>query len=245
LDILDSNLIYGHQAVPAGKSYVRPAELLAEMDRLGIAECWCSDRRAIENYPPIGNARLCEEISDHDRLHPVWVVLPPATGEMGKPEDLLSAMKDNGVGLVRSHPDAHGYVPADWCCGELWTALEKHRVPVLLESQHWGELDEMMRVHPDLPVILVGVGYRANRLLYPLLDRHPMLRVETSTYLTNEGLREITARFGSERLIYGSGSPDICPEEALGTLEYSGLDDEDKQAIACGNLRTLLAGSEL
>ncbi len=241
MDILDCNLIYSQPSISVGKPYVTPHELLAEMDRLGIAECWATDRRALENHPSIGNLQLCDEIGAHDRLHPVWVVLPPATGEMGALDELLAAMKSSGVSMVRSHPENHGYSPAEWCCGALWEALEDRRIPLLLESQNWGELNEMLAAHPELPVILVGAGYRCNRVLYPLLERHTELRIETSTYLVNEGLREVAGRFGPDRLIYGSGSPFVCPEEALGTLEHSGLKDEDAAAVAGGNLRRLMA----
>jgi hypothetical protein len=241
VEVLDCCLTYGRPAVPVGRPYLSSEEVISEMDRLGIAECWCTGWRALENSAVLGNRMLGDELAGSGRLHPVWVVLPPGTDETPAPRDLLAEMRDAGVGLVRAEPGRHGYSLEEWCCGQLWAALEDGRVPVLLSSDRWGQIDAMLSAHPGLPVILTGTGYRANRVLYPLLDGHANLRLEISTYLTNEGLRDVAARFGAERLIYGSGSPTVCPEEALGTLNYSGLSDAEKSAVAGGNLRALLA----
>jgi Amidohydrolase len=240
VDILDCNLIYGRPVIPVGKPYLSPNDVIAEMDRLGIAECWCTDFRSLENHPAIGNLQLCEELAGHARLHPVWTVLPPGTAELAPPEEMLAEMKAAGVNLVRAEPARHGFSIAEWCCGELWTALEAGRVPLLLASDGWDGIDAMLSAHPQLEMVLTAVGYRCNRNLYPLLEKHPRLHIEISTYVNNEGLRQIAGRFGAERLIYGSGSPTICPEEALGTLEHCGLDEDARARIAGGNLRALL-----
>jgi len=242
LEILDCCLTYGRPSVPAGRPYLTPEDLLAEMDRLGIAETWCADWRAVENAPAVGNRLLVEELAGHERLHPVWTVLPPGTGETPAPDELPAAMAASGVQMVRAEPARHGYSMAEWCAGGLWSALESRRVPVLLDADgRWDQLDELLAAHPDLPVILVNTGYRAARSIYPLLERHAGLHVEISTYVVNEGLREIAARFGAGRILFGTNSPTVCAEEALGTLNFSGLGEEDKAAAAGGNLRRLLA----
>jgi len=242
LEILDCCALYGRPAVPVGEPYLRPADLLAEMDRLGIAERWCADFRALENSPALGNRLLVGELAGHPRLHPVWTVLPPGTGELPPPGELLAAMAGSGVRMVRAEPKRHGYSVADWCSGELWAALERCRAPVLLDAaDEWDPLEAMLSAHPELPVILTNVGYRSARVLYPLLERHRNLRLETSTYLVNEGLAEVARRFGVARLLFGSGSPGLSAEAALGTLRFAGLAAGDLAAVAGGNLRALLA----
>lgn len=242
LEILDCCVTFGRPAVPPGDPYVSADELLAEMDRLGIAECWCADWRALENAPAVGNGMLSEELAGQERLHPVWTVLPPGTGEIPAPQELLAEMAAAGVNMVRAEPARHGWSLADWCAGELWSALESRRVPVLLDADgRWDGLDAMLSAHPRLPMILTGAGYRVARVFYPLFERHENLHVEISTYVVNEGLREVAAKFGAGRLLYGSNSPTICPEEALGTLNFSGLGDADMAAVAGANLRALLA----
>lgn len=242
MELLDCCVLFGRPAVPAGEPYVSADELLAEMDRLGVAEAWCADWRALENAPAVGNRLLVEELAGHERLHPVWTVLPPGTGEIPPPEELLAEMAAAGVAIVRAEPARHGWSLADWCCGALWSALESRRVPVLLHAEgRWDQLDTMLSAHPELPVILTGTGYRAARVLYPLFARHANLRVEISSYVVNEGLAEVAEKFGAGRLLYGSNAPDVCMEEARGTLNFSGLSDADMTAVAGGNLRALLA----
>lgn len=241
LTILDCAALYGRSAVPVGEPYLRPEEALAEMDRLGIAERWFADFRALEHSPAIGNRLLSEELAGHRRLHAVWTVLPPETGELPAPDEMLAAMGRAGVAMVRAEPARHGYSMQEWCSGPLWAALERRRVPVLLDAaDKWDALEAMLSAHPKLPVILTGVGYRAARQLYPLLARHAALCVETSLYLENEGLCEVAGRFGAGRLVFGTGAPGLSPEAALGLLRFSGLDDAAMAAVAGGNLRALL-----
>lgn len=246
MEILDCCLIYGRPAVPPGEPYTSPEPLLAEMDRLGIAEAWCADWRALENAPAEGNRLLVEELAGRERLHPVWTVLPPGTRETPGPGEIVGEMAGAGVRMVRAEPERHGWSAAEWCAGGLWAALEGARVPVLLDAAgRWDQLDAMLAAHPELPVILTAMGYRAARVIYPLLERHANLRIEISTYLVNEGLREVAEKFGAGRLLFGTDSPRVCIEEALGTLNFSGLGEEDKAAVAGGNLRRLLGEAAL
>jgi hypothetical protein len=242
MEILDGCALYGRPAAPVGAPCVSPNELLADMDRLGIAECWCADWRALENSAALGNRLLGEELSGQPRLHPVWVVLPPGTGEVPEPPMLLAALARAGVSMVRAEPERHGYSIADWSMGELWSALECCRVPVLLDpAGRWDQLDALAAQHPGLPLVLTNLTYRLDRVLYPLLARHPNLHLETSGYLGNEGLAELAARFGPGRAIFGTGSPVIAPEAALGTLRFSGLSAADQAAVGNTNLQHLLA----
>ncbi len=243
-EILDCCALYGRPAVPPGRPYLAPDEALAEMDRLGIAGRWFADYRALEHSPALGNRLLGEELSGHQRLRPVWVVLPPEARELPPPDDLPAALARAGVGMVRAEPKRHGYSLGEWCSGPLWAALERCRVPVLLDAgAEWDALEAMLSAHPELPVLLTESGYRALRMLYPLLARHANLHVETSMFLANEGLSELAGRFGAGRMVFGTGAPALAPEAALGTLRLSGLSGPDMAAVAGGNLRRLLAES--
>ena len=241
-EILDCCALYGRPAIPPGRPYLSPGDALAEMDRLGIAERWFADYRALEHSPRLGNRLLGEELAGQARLHPVWAVLPPGTGEMPPPDELPAALGRAGVHLVRAEPKRHGFSLAEWCSGPLWTVLERVRVPVLVDiGGDWDGLQAMLSAHPKLPVILTESGYRALRMLCPLLERHGNLFVETSVYLANEGFADLAGRFGAGRLVFGTGSPALAPEAALGTLRLSGLSGPDLAAVAGGNLRRLLA----
>jgi hypothetical protein len=78
---------------------------------------------------------LLNEIKDIKKLHPVWVVLPHHTGEMPPPEKLLSDMKRNDVKAVRVYPklNYHSFSISEWCSGDLLSALEEKRIPLILD----------------------------------------------------------------------------------------------------------------
>lgn len=238
----------GRPAAPAGKPCLTPQELLSDMDRLGIAEAFCADFRALEHSPDRGNRLLCETLRGHPRLHPVWAVLPGDTEELPPPERLLRDMASNNVCLVRAEPVRQGFTLREWGSGGLWAALEACRVPVLLDiGEQWNELDELLSGHPALPVILTRVGYRCNRMLYPLLAARPNLHFELSSYMANEGAAEVVRHFGAARILFATDSPRLSPESAVGTLHFAGLAVGDFQSVAGGNIKRLTeqAGSRL
>lgn len=244
LTYLDCNTRIGRWTAPRPEHILTADALVAELDRYGIAEALTYHALAWEWSPADGNRVLLEEIALHPRLHPCFVGLPPATREMPSPGEMAAQLHARGGGAVRLFPQFHQYRLADWCCRELLEALEAERIPVLLDMTQadWGALPEVLAGHPALALVLLDVGYRSDRYLYPLWERHPNLHVEISSYAVQGGVEAVCRRFSPERLIFGSGLPLMDAAGAVGLVAYADVAAEAKALIAGGNLRRLLAG---
>lgn len=225
------------------------AGLLAEMDRVGIDEALVYHGMAVDGFPPEGNERLLREIAGQPRLHPCWVLLP-STGELPPPKDLVAQMQARGVRAARMNPLRHRYLFTQANVGDLLAALAMARIPLWIdfEMTHWAEektdwrsLADLCERHPELPLVVVGEGMAAPRRLFPIWERHPNLHLETTYYQVHQGLSEIAARFGADRLLFGSGLPVRAAGAPLTQLRHDFLSDTDRAAIGGGNLRNLLA----
>ncbi|MCD6336137.1 MAG: amidohydrolase family protein, partial [Candidatus Latescibacteria bacterium] len=220
----------------------RVDQLLTDMAYFGIARTLVFHALAKEYAPSVGNERLLEEIEGRESLYGCWVALPPHTGEMEKPEAFVQAMIRAGVGAVRVFPKLHAFSLDEWCCGPLWKELEARRVPVLIDKDQveWSEVWKLCKAHPNLPVILTGVGYREDRNIYPLFEACDQLYVEISWYGVHLGIEAICRRFGAGRLLFGTRMPFFTPGTALTAVRYAQISSEEKRRIAGETLRRLL-----
>ncbi|MGH3469375.1 MAG: amidohydrolase family protein, partial [Thermocrispum sp.] len=202
--------------------------------------------------PAIGNAALHAEVEGQHRLHPVWVVMPSHTGELPESDQLVGAMLEHGVRMARMFPSAelsgHRFALADWCAGSLLAALAERRVPVAIDftlfrrgEPPWDMIVEVCTRHPRLPVVLIDAQGRNNRTLYAVMAHCPNLHLETAGFNVHRGIEDVCRRFGPERLLFGSGYPLQSMGGAVLQLDRADIDEDQRDLIASGNLRALLA----
>ena len=244
LNFFDCNCSIGRIANPLLYDIFDVDGLLKEMDIAGVEEALVYYTLARDGHAPLGNKLLIETIGHSQRLHPVWVVLPHHTGEIPGPEILLKEMKENRVKAVRLYPnrDYHGFSLSEWCSGELFTALEEKRVPVFLDIEivNWNEVHGILKIHPNLPIIISNCSYRHNRFSYPLLEKHNNLHIELSRYFGAGAIEDFVKHFGLSRLLFGTNMPHYSGTAAVALLTYSELSYKNKVAIAGENMKNLL-----
>ena len=244
MDFFDVNCTIGRPATPPLHGPWTVEGVLAALDHARVGRALVCHSISIDAHPLIGNARLVAEIAGQDRLVPCWVALPPTAGEMGSPDDFLAAMRDAGVRAVRLCPSAgrHQFPLRSEDATELLTLLADRCIPVLLDTTHtsWNEVEDLALVHPWLFIVLLNVGYRAIRTLYPILDSSPRVQVEISLYQGCGALREGVRRFGARRFLFGSGLPRFEPGCTVAPVLYADISDEEKRLVAGGNLDALL-----
>ena len=216
--------------------------LLAEMERLGIERALVSHTLARTYDPVYGNRLLMEQIAGQEALLPCWTLLPPACGEMGSVDELLTQMSRAGVRAVRLYPAEHTYSLAEWQCGELFEALSERCYVVLLDlaQSNWGEIERVCRTYPRLALVVTWVGYRQLRPLFALLGRYSNLYCDLSNLSTYLGIEEILDRFGSEQLVFGTGLPIADPGGPIARLFYTDAPPATLAEIAHGNIERLL-----
>lgn len=249
VEYLDSGVLVGRTAT-AGSTEI--PDLLALLDRTGVAGAAIQHAVAREHDPATGNRLTSDAAATSSRLLPVWTALPHHTGEFPPPDEFVEEAASSGVRLARMFPSSelsgHRFALRSWVTGDLLSALEKARMPLLLDftifrrgEPPWDDIAGVCADHPRLPVILVEVQGRNNRTLYPLLERFPELRVQTGGFNVHAGLEDVCARFGAERLVFGSNHPFSSLGAARLHLERALISDGERRLIASGNLRSLLS----
>jgi len=245
LNFFDAYCALGHLSAPVfGQEFPSADDLLAVMAATQISEALVYSPTAYEYDPVTGNEILQTEIAGYSNLHPCWVLLPPSTGEMASPTQLLGQMQQNNVRAARLCPSPvrNNFSLADWCIGSLLRVLADATVPVFLDVLEitWAELASILSRYKKLPIILTGVTYRLDRYLYPLWDRHSNLYVEISGYQGYYAIEAVVQRFGPERLLFGTNMPTYNPGATVSAVTYAEISNEAKSLIAAANLRRLL-----
>lgn len=244
LKFFDANCSVGRTGNPHLYDIPDAAGLKREMEAAGVEEALVYHVIARDADPRLGNSRLMHEIQDYPELHPVWAVFPHHTGEMPPPSKLLPEMKALGVRAVRMFPTKalQSFSMADWCAGELLSALEWGRVPLILDAEviPWEEVRGLLATYPRLPIVMANCNYRQNRFLYPLFDKFTNLYVELSWFMGGGAVEDVVQRFGPRPLLFGTNMPRYTGTAAVCLLCYADIDRKDKEAIAGGNLRQIL-----
>jgi predicted TIM-barrel fold metal-dependent hydrolase len=243
LQFFDCNCSVGRTGYPHLLDIPDAPGLKQEMKIAGIEEALVYHILARDGSPSLGNSLLLDEINEVEELHPVWVVIPHHTGEMPPPERLLQDMKKRGVKAVRIYPTRthHGFAIEEWCAGELFSALEKPRIPLILDIEiaTWKDVQILLRNHPLLPLIIANCSYRHNRFLYPLLEKHDNLHIETSRFMGAGAIEDMVKRFGAHPLLFGTNMPQYTGTAAVALLTYADIEAKEKEAIAGENLRRI------
>jgi len=233
---------------PTGGPIYRTAEdLMRVMDRLGIARALVRHTEAIYHDPAEGNAYLSQIICGQDRLEPCWVALPPVAEELGALQAFLAAAVQGRVRAMALYPAAQGYPLSPWMLDGLLGHLAERHMILLIETAQatWEGLHGLCGAYPGLRVIVLETGYRVLRPLMGLLTQHENLYVDISTMTNFYGIETLCRRFGSGRLLLGTGGPRTDGAGVLAALSYAEISETDRQAICAHNLARLLAGVQI
>ncbi len=249
LNFFDFNCMLGPTNTNREPSFLSARQLLAEMDRLGIAEAMVYSSLARYAHPSDGNALLLEEIRHHPRLHACWIGLPPGTGEMPEPAAFVQQMQQQNVRALRLLPEAHRYPLLEESLYPLLHELNAAKIPLLIDIDraNWGEIKLDWReiftiagAHPDLPLVLLREGGSTARVLFSVWEKYPNIRLDASYIQESRIIEEIVTRFGPDKLIFGSAMPRFDAGGPLASVMGASVEEKDKAAIAGNNARRLL-----
>jgi predicted TIM-barrel fold metal-dependent hydrolase len=187
----DCNAMVGNTLVPPAAPLLTVGALLREMDRFGIEQAlFCHNNTSKEgiNQLTLKTAKMSE------RLTPCWAlpIAPVAIDE--RLETHVEEMLASGVRSTRLVSDFGPSAPPItlrvWELEKLFEELNRHRVPILLDAEHfetplaansygWDQVDAICRNFPGIPVVLLQLRYAAQAPLIAAMRRHKNL------YFTN------------------------------------------------------------
>lgn len=217
--------------------------LLAELDALGIDEAYVTHTYSLFGDPAGGNEALFAAVVREPRLHPV-PLLVPATSGAGVPStmDGVDALAALGVAMVRLTPTRHRF-DLDGPIAKSWLRRISNAgiaVAIDLNETSPAALRALAAAHPSLALLVLNPGYRRLRELGELLDSAPAVRLETGSLITQRAVEWIAARWGAQRLVFGTGAPLLDDAGPRFQLDHLDLTSAERDLVAGGSLAGLL-----
>lgn len=242
----DVNCVLGRWP-EGGATFVAADDLLPAMQRLRIDRALVRESAGSYYDAQFSNQALQSLLAGHENLVPCWTILPTTTGEHGSDEEQVATLARNGVRAVCFYPAAHGYRFSAWQCGAMLSLLAERRYVALLDfgQTDFDQIYWLCSTYPELRVVLLTTRYRVLRPLFGLMAECPNVFLELSSLANFRGIEALHARFGPERLLFGSGQPQWEGAGIATILAYSDLPAESLEAINGGNLQRLLDGVQL
>lgn len=185
-----------------------------------------------------------------------FVIAPEAIFSYDFPRFLADAYKD-GVRLFRVFPRSHLFYLNDYYMKKIYKVLSKAGFPLMLDLKQlditgnkYFDIDVLERVldeNPDMPLILETTLKQCmfNRYYFPLLERFKNMYLEVSGLLLYDQIEHYVEKFGSERLVFGTGYPDLPVEINTGRMILADISETDKKKIASGNLERIIGGIKI
>lgn len=243
-DLFDVQCGFGG-AAPGAPESLGAQDILREMRRLAIGRALVRmTPESMETDIPFSNRKLYAACRGRKALVPCPVVAPNTARDLPTEEAQVEAAIRRGAGAAWIRPGPDGWLTAEWASGRIFAALEERRLPLICLERLVGvaDLADLARRHPELPLILAEVGYRANRVLIPLLERFPNLHLSLGpVYTAHRGIEQFVEIAGADRLLFGSGWPDAEAMAAVTQLAYAEISEPDRRRIGAGNLQRLIA----
>lgn len=242
LRFFDTNCMIGRRMSCREGSLVTTADVVEIMERCGIDRALVYHSVAKENDMKLGNSLLKEDIADYPQFMQQWAVMPSTFGDFMKPDELLEKMKVADVRSVRLVPATFKYSLKPNASGELINALAEHNVPIFIEFSQTNAdaLYNLCTDYPKARFILCEPGYVSARYLFPVMKSCSNLYMETSNLVTHNGVERFCSEFGAERLIFGTGIPNVSAAGAVSLIRYANISEADKEKIAYKNIESLL-----
>jgi len=253
MEFFDCNASYGIYSVPPYKRADSVDVLMEEMEWCGIHRAMVRHAAMIDESPIVGNPLLIEQMKPYPRLEPSWGILPPQTKELGTVQELISSMKENNVKALWAYPAKHRYLLNSITFGELFEEMTSRNIPLFLErnescgGNEWAiAADFVLKDFPKLTLIVVGHGsWGEDRFFRPLIERYEGFYIDTSRYELDGGIADFCKTYGPYRLLFGTNFPRTPMGGAMLTLMHADIKEDEKVAIASGNLERILSEVKL
>lgn len=251
LPFFDANCALGAPMNGGANFAAGVAELLAEMDRMGVERALVRYNN-MENGAAFANDRIAELLADDagHRLLGVWHILPEQCDELPHGDAFFNAMEHKRIAALSHLAAPECWVPCRLTIGPIMDAARERRIPFITShrnySDSWAGLYRFIQEFPDnIFIVIPDSLWGVDRQIRPLIENFPNVYLETSTFWLPEGLRDIALQYGARRIVYGSGFPQYNQGSMMSVIRNLELEEADKRLVASGNLERILSEERL
>ena len=245
-NFFDSNGSFGKGA-RYNPNYSTAAELLAQMDRLGISCSLVWNIAARDYNTKWGNRRLLEDIraaGAGNRLVPAFVASPVMLYEEGAVDDLFTDMKANNVRAIRAFPSSVGQSLMQF--EPVFDTIRGLNPVIFLDCFDLLNPEQILYIsgkYPEITVVLTQGMWIHHLILFDLMRRRSNIIIDTSWLHTPGTIEMVTRDFGSNRMVFGAGYK-AHNGASIAALLHADISEEDRRLIAHKNLEKLLGLNE-
>ena len=93
----DSNICIGKRGIKDAREIWKSEDILASMDKAGIAGALVYSGWARDYAPQYGNEKLAEELKKYKRFYGCYVIQPGYTGTFPLPDEFIADMKEKNM----------------------------------------------------------------------------------------------------------------------------------------------------
>lgn len=245
LEFFDCNACYGMDASADvyGAAYT-VKDLQREMARAGVGKAIVQRVEQWSGSPLVGNEILAADVAPCGSLHGTWGIVPTHTHELPEPNEMPGVMKKNRIIGWRLYPGRSRFLLKGFALREWLEAALARKIPVFISTAHGAELSQvadLMEEFPRLTVVLTFANeWPSDRLLRPFVAAFPNLYLDTTFLMTDGGIESFVDEYGSSRLLWGSGFPRAYFGAGMLMVRHAQIPEEDRRAIASGNLERVV-----
>jgi len=220
--------------------------LIREMDSYRITSAVTYSSIALSN-PKDGNKHIKSIADDsNDRIRACYILDSNiGTSEMSEASELMKQLKEEKPSAVKLYPNRNKFYLDSFYCGELLEILDELNMPVILDSDQissFKELPQLAKQYPNIKFVILRYGFRESRTVVPLIKKLDNVYFDISIMIDTGLIEEIVNKYGSDKLLYGSGLPFYVPTGSLAMVVYSRIKDNDKEKILAGNWEYIEGG---
>lgn len=245
MEFFDVNVWIGKFMNDEKKISVSSEELIEKMKSLNIKKAIVYHISQRDVHPDFGNMTLIKEISDKEELFGILTLLPFQTDELKIYS--FKELKEKKIVGFNFFPKKHNYIIDKITFGEFFEEIEERKFPIFFDimsgfSVDFKDLYSLLKDFPKLVCILCNPGiWNTDRYTWPLLEKFENVYLESSLLSLNEGsLEETVKKFGSDRILFGSGFPERYFESSILQLVHSEIEKKDKEKIAFKNIEKII-----
>ena len=241
LRLFDAYTVVGYANRPPLSAALTPADLLDEMDRCGVDEALVHSAGETAS-PLVTNAQVVEFCRGSSRLHPVWSILPPQTGE-ANPAQLFLDMQRHGVRALAAWPDEHRYILNGLTMRAILEPMIERRIPLFVRGGGalWERITHLLQEFPALVLVACDFGcWGQDRYIRPIMDHFEHFYIETSNLELDGGIPSLVQRYGARRILFGTAFHRRPMGGSSLLLRNLDIADEHKALIGHGNLERIL-----
>ena len=240
-EMIDANGQFGCN-VNSAPVYSKASDYLKNLTRLGVRRGVVWHAAVVSHHALSVNRTMLEEIKRtpgaRARTIPALAISPPMLYEHNGVADLRA--------MMTGHPTRALYYKENF--GHTLRQLEPLLAkladlrPVLFMSSGDFKPEDLLDVAeriPDTHFVIKGIMWPGMAQGFDFLRRRPNVLLESSWLHTWNAVELVVREFGAERLVFGLGGP-AHNGAAIGALMDAAITDDERAAIAHGNLDRLL-----